>query len=153
MARLDRLSAVKEVAQLGATLGRAFSYELIRAVSSLDDATLEREIGRLVGAELLYQRGVPPKATYTFTHALVQETAYQSLLRSTRQRYHQRIAQVVVERFVDLAETRPEFVAHHFTEAGLSQEAVKMRQQAAQLAVRRLTTRRHSRTLARGSRC
>ncbi len=137
VARLDRVATVKEVAQLGATLGRAFLYELLRAVSPLDEATLQRELGRLVEAELLYQRGVPPQATYTFKHALIQEAAYQSLLKSTRQRYHQRIAQVLVEQFSDAAETRPEYVAHHYTEAGLSQQAVDYWQRAGQRAAQR----------------
>ena len=136
-ARLDRLAVVKEVAQLGATLGRSFPYELLRAVSSLDEETLERELDRLVEAELLYQRGVPPQATYTFKHALVQEAAYQSLLKSTRQRYHGRIAQILVERFSDIAETRPEFVAHHFTEAGLGAPAVGYWQRAARRDIER----------------
>jgi tetratricopeptide (TPR) repeat protein len=137
MARLDRLATVKEVAQLGATLGRAFPYELLRAVSPLDDSALQQALGRLVEAELLYQRGVPPQVTYLFKHALVQETAYQSLLKSTRQQYHQRIARVLVERFPDIAEIRPEFVAHHYTEAGLSQQAVEYWQRAGQRAVQR----------------
>src|SRR5262249_50101279 len=87
MARLDRLAAVKEVAQLGATLGRAFPYALLRAVSPLDEATLQLALARLVEAELLYQRGVLPQVTYLFKHALIQEAAYQSLLKSARQRY------------------------------------------------------------------
>jgi predicted ATPase len=85
MARLDRLAPVKEVAQLGAVLGRSFPYELIRAVSLLDEATLQRGLAQLVEAELLYQRSVPPQATYLFKHALIQDAAYQSLLKSTRQ--------------------------------------------------------------------
>lgn len=136
-ARIDRIAVVKEVAQLGATLGRAFSYDLLRAVSSLDEETLDRELDRLVDAELLYQRGVPPQATYTFKHALVQEAAYQSLLRSTRQQYHQRTAQILVERFSDIAGTRPEFVAHHFTEAGLGVPAVSYWQLAARRDIER----------------
>ena len=95
MARLDRLAVVKEVAQLGAVLGREFAYELLRAVAPLDEATLQQALARLVEAELLYQRGVPPQATYVFKHALIQDAAYQSLLKSTRQQYHQRIAQVL----------------------------------------------------------
>jgi predicted ATPase len=85
MARLDRLPTTREVAQLGATLGRQFPYDLFQAVSPLDEATLQRALERLVDAELLYQRGVPPLATYTCKHALIQDAAYQSLLRSTRQ--------------------------------------------------------------------
>ena len=88
MARLDRLMTAKVIAQLGATIGRQFGYELLQAVAQLDEPTLQRELGRLVEAELLYQRGLPPHATYTFKHALIQDTAHESLLRSTRQGYH-----------------------------------------------------------------
>ena len=98
MARLDRLAAVKGLAQLGATLGREFSYALLQAVSPWDEETLQRGLRQLVEAELLYQRGLPPQATYLFKHALIQEAAYQSLLRSTRQQHHQRIAQVLEAR-------------------------------------------------------
>ena len=120
MARLDRLATVKDVAQLGATIGRTFAYELLQAVSPLDEATLQHGLRQLVEAELVYQRGVPPQATYTFKHALIQDAAYQSLLRSTRQQYHQRLAQVLAEQFPETAETQPELLAHHYTEAGLS---------------------------------
>jgi TOMM system kinase/cyclase fusion protein len=137
MARLDRLATVKEVAQLAATLGRVFPYELLRAVWPRDDATLERELRRLVEAELLYQRGIPPKATYTFKHALIQEAAYQSLLRSTRQQSHQRIARVLEAGFPEIRETQPELLAHHYTEAGLVAQAVPYWQQAGQRAVQR----------------
>ena len=119
-ARLDRLTEGKAVAQLGAALGRTFSYELLRAVASLD----ERRCG--TGWSSWWRRrcctsgGVPPQATYYFKHALIQEVAYQSLLKSTRQQYHQRIAQVLAEQFPDLAETQPELLAHHYTEAGLA---------------------------------
>ena len=95
MARLDRLAAVKGLAQLGATLGREFSYALLQAVAPWDEATLRRGLQQLVEAEFLYQQGLPPQATYLFKHALIQEAAYQSLLKSTRQQYHQRIAQVL----------------------------------------------------------
>ena len=113
MARLDRLATVKEVAQLGATLGRAFRYDLVQAVSLWDDATLQHALARLVEAELLYQRGLPPQATYLFKHALIQEAAYQSLLRSRRQQAHHRIAQVLEAQFPDMAQTQPELLAHH----------------------------------------
>jgi predicted ATPase len=85
MARLDRLATAKTVAQLGAVLGREFAYELIRAVAPMDEATVQRGLAQLVDAELLYQRGHPPQTRYLFKHALIQETAYQSLLKSTRQ--------------------------------------------------------------------
>jgi hypothetical protein len=135
MARLDRLAAVKEVAQLGAALGRAFPYELIRAVSHQDDTTLNQALARLVDAELLYQRGVPPQATYIFKHALVQEAAYQSVLKSIRQQSHQRIAQVLEARFPEIRETRPEFLAHHYTEAGLPARAIPYWHRAGQRAI------------------
>ena len=106
MARLDRLATVKGLAQLGATLGREFSYELLQAVSPWDEATLRRGLQQLVEAEFLYQQGLPPQATYRFKHALIQDAAYQSLLRSTRQQYHQRIAQVLEARFPETAARR-----------------------------------------------
>ena len=137
MARLDRLATVKDVAQLGATIGRTFAYELLQAVSPLDEATLQHGLRQLVEAELVYQRGVPPQATYTFKHALIQDAAYQSLLRSTRQQYHQRLAQVLVERFSETAETQPELLAHHYTEAGLSAQAIPYWQRAGQRALQR----------------
>jgi class 3 adenylate cyclase/predicted ATPase len=130
MARLDRLAAGKEVAQLAATLGRTLPYELLRAVSALDEATLQQTLARLVEAELLYQRGVPPQATYMFKHALIQDAAYQSLLKSTRQQYHRRIAQALAEHFPDTAEAQPELLAHHYTEAGLAEPAVAYWQRA-----------------------
>src|SRR4029450_9942605 len=136
-ARLDRLSAVKEVAQLGATLGRTFSYELLQAVTPLDDVALQQALAQLVAAELLYQRGVPPQATYLFKHALIQEAAYQSLLKSTRQQSHQRIAQVLEARFPETLETQPELLAYHYTEAGLSQHAMGYWQQAGEQALQR----------------
>jgi class 3 adenylate cyclase/predicted ATPase len=137
MARLDRLATVKDVAQLGSTIGRTFAYELLQGVSPLDDATLQHGLRQLVEAELVYQRGVPPQATYTFKHALVQDVAYQSLLRSTRQQYHQCIAQVLAERFPETVETQPELLAHHYTEAGLSALAVGYWQRAGQRASER----------------
>src|SRR4029453_3692783 len=118
MARLDRLAPVKEVAQLGAVLGRSFPYELIRAVSPLDEKTLQRGLAQLVEAELLYQRGHPPQAQYLFKHALIQDTAYQSLLRSTRQHYHQRIAQVLEAQFAEIGETQPELPPYTYTRPG-----------------------------------
>jgi class 3 adenylate cyclase/predicted ATPase len=137
MARLDRLVTAKAVVQYAAVLGRRFSYELLQVVSQLDEAMLQRELSRLVEAELVYQRGLPPQATYTFKHALIQDTAYQSLLRSTRQRYHRRIAEVLTERFPETVETQPELLAYHFTEAGLREQAVGYWQQAGEKAIQR----------------
>jgi predicted ATPase len=134
MARLDRIATGKAVAQLGATIGRTFAYELLQAVSPLDNATLQQGLRQLVEAELVYQRGAPPQATYMFKHALIQETAYQSLLRSTRQQVHQRIAQVLEAQFPALVETQPELVAQHYTAAGCAEPAVIYWQRAGQRA-------------------
>src|SRR5262249_15898126 len=103
-------------------------------VSPLDEATLQQGLRQLVEAELVYQRGMPPQATYTFKHALIQDAAYQSLLRSTRQQYHQRIAQVFEEGFPDQGETEAELLAHHYTEAGLTEQAIPYWQRAGQQA-------------------
>jgi class 3 adenylate cyclase/predicted ATPase len=130
MARLDRLATGKEVAQLGATIGRTYAYELLQAVSPLDEAVLQQGLRQLVEAELVYQRGAPPHATYMFKHALIQEAAYQSLLRSTRQQVHQRIAQVLEARFPSLVETQPELVAQHYTAAGCAEQAILYWQRA-----------------------
>ncbi len=124
MARLDRLGPVKALAQLGATIGRQFSYELLSAVASLDEAELQQALRQLVEAELLHQHGLPPRATYVFKHALIQDAAYQSLLKSARQDYHRRIARALTERFPEVAEHEPELLAHHLTEAGLGEQAV-----------------------------
>jgi class 3 adenylate cyclase/predicted ATPase len=137
MARLDRLAAVKGLAQLGATLGREFSYALLQAVSLGDEDILQRGLHQLVAAEFLYQRGLPPQATYTFKHALIQDAAYQSLLRSTRQQYHQRIAQVVEARFPEICDTQPELVAQHYTAAGCAEQAVRYWERAGQHASER----------------
>jgi predicted ATPase len=137
MARLDRLATVKSLAQLGATLGREFAYELLHAVSPWDEATLRRGLQQLVEAEFLYQRGLPPQATYLFKHALIQDAAYQSLLRSTRQQHHQYIAQVLEARFPALCETQPELLAHHFTEASLHAQAISYWHKAGQRAIER----------------
>jgi predicted ATPase/class 3 adenylate cyclase len=124
MARLDRLVTAKSLAQLGATIGRQFPYALIEAIAPMDEATLQRELRRLVEEEILFEHGVPPESTYLFKHALIQDTAYQSLLKSTRQQAHQQIARTLVEQFSHVADTRPELLAHHYTEAGLYEQAV-----------------------------
>jgi tetratricopeptide (TPR) repeat protein len=134
MARLDRLGAGKRVSQLGAVIGRQFAYGVLRAVAPWEEATLQRALGQLVEAELLYQRGYPPAATYLFKHALIQEAAYQSLLKRTRQQYHQRVAQALAAHFPETAETQPELLAHHYTEAGLSEHAIPWWQRAGQRA-------------------
>jgi predicted ATPase len=134
MARLDRLPNIRDVAQLGAVLGREFTYELVQAIASIEETTLQNGLDQLVAAELLYQRGRPPRAKYVFKHALVQDAAYQSLLKRTRQQHHGRIAEVLEER---TAETQPELLAHHYTEAGLAVPAVGCWRQAGERAVER----------------
>jgi class 3 adenylate cyclase/DNA-binding winged helix-turn-helix (wHTH) protein/tetratricopeptide (TPR) repeat protein len=137
LARLDHLGTVKGMAQLGATLGREFSYDLLRAVAPWDEETLQQGLHQLVEAEFLYQRGLLPQATYLFKHVLIQDAAYQSLLKSTRQQYHQQIAQVLETQFPETVETQPELLAHHYTEASLNEQAVAYWQRAGQRASER----------------
>jgi tetratricopeptide (TPR) repeat protein len=137
MARLDRLGPVQAVAQLAATIGRTFAYDLLQAVAALDAATLQQSLRQLVEAELVYQRGIPPQATYTFKHALIQDAAYHALLKSTRQQYHQRIAQALEAQGANGAETQPALLAHHYTAAGLAAQALPYYRQAGAQAVAR----------------
>ncbi|MET0345884.1 MAG: AAA family ATPase [Casimicrobiaceae bacterium] len=136
-ARLDRLATVKPLAQLCATLGREFSYTLLKAVSVSDDLMLQRSLAQLVHSEFLHQRGAPGEAVYVFKHAMIQEAAYQSLLKSRRQQLHERIAGVIVEQFASEAEAHPEVVALHHTRAGSIDPAVSWWQKAGQHAFRR----------------
>ena len=124
MARLDRLAPVRHIAQLAATLGREFSYELIEAVSPVPEAELRKGLAELVRAELLFQHGVLPNAHYTFKHALIRDAAYQSLLKSRRREYHEQIARTLAERFSDIRDIHPELLAHHFTQAELTEDAL-----------------------------
>src|SRR6058998_3219267 len=137
MARLDRLGTVKSITQLAAVIGRQFAYALLERVSQVDEMTLQRELGQLVEAEIVYQRGLPPQATYTFKHALIQDAAYESLLKSMRQHYHQRIALVLEAQFPETTEGQPELLAHHYTEARLTEQAVHYWSKAGQSAVQR----------------
>jgi class 3 adenylate cyclase/tetratricopeptide (TPR) repeat protein len=137
LARLDRLSEARQVAQLGATLGREFSYELLHAVFPISETEVQTALTKLVEAEILYQRGVGEHARYFFKHALIQDTAYQSLLKSTRQQYHTKIAQVLEGRFPETVATQPELVAHHYTEADLKEQAIPYWQQAGERANQR----------------
>jgi predicted ATPase len=134
MARLDRLGAARDVAQLGAVVGREFAYDVLQAITPLDEGTLQARLAQLAEAELLYQRGRPPRARYVFKHALIQDAAYASLLKSTRQQVHQQIAQVLEARFPALVETQPELVAQHYTAAGCTEQAVVYWQRAGQQA-------------------
>ena len=137
MARLDRLPTVREVAQLGAVLGREFAYEMLRAIATIDEPKLRDGLGRLVEAELLYQRGRPPRSRYIFKHALIQDAAYQSLLRRTRQQYHRQVAELIESEFAGTVETSPELVAHHYTEAGMPAQAIKYWHRAGERAMQR----------------
>jgi class 3 adenylate cyclase/tetratricopeptide (TPR) repeat protein len=137
MARLDRLATAKEVAQLGATLGREFSHELLQAISPLNETILQTALSRLVEAEVLHRRGLGRQAGYFFKHALIQDAAYQSLLKSKRHQVHQRIAQVLEAQFPEAVETQPELIGHHYTEAGLGAQAIPYWQRAGERALQR----------------
>ena len=138
MARIDRLSpAEKHLLQVAAVIGKDVPLALLEAVAELPVATLHWSLARLQGAEFLYESRLVPASVYTFKHALTQEVAYQSLLRSTRQPYHQRIAQVLAEQFPETARLYPERLARHYTEAGLEEQAIPYWQQAGQRALER----------------
>ncbi|RWP32890.1 AAA family ATPase [Mesorhizobium sp.] len=137
MARLDHLAPVKEVAQIGAVIGREFSHDLLAAVAPHDEGKLQDALAQLCRSELIYCRGAPPEATYSFKHALVQDAAYSSLLKTRRQQMHARIAAALEERVAAGSEALPEIIAHHCTEAGLIERAVSYWWQAAQSAIQR----------------
>jgi class 3 adenylate cyclase/tetratricopeptide (TPR) repeat protein len=137
MARLDRLGPAKEVAQVGAVIGGAFSYELLHAVYPIAEENLRSALRKVADAELIYVRGIPPDATYQFKHALIRDTAYEALLRSRRHELHQRIAHTLEERFPDTASLAPELMAHHCTEAGLVAQAVRYWRRAGRRAIER----------------
>jgi class 3 adenylate cyclase len=137
LARLDRLASVKDVAQIGAAIGREFSYRLLAAVSAMPKQELEAALAKLVAAELIFQRGVPPDATYHFKHALVQDAAYASLLRSRRSALHAAIVKELVAGRVGDTEVKPELLAHHCAEAGMAEEAMRHYLEASQQSVAR----------------
>ena len=124
MARLDRMEGDRELAQLAAVLGREFSHELLAAVATVDEPTLQAELAKLAQAEILYPKGRPPRCTYIFKHALLEDALYNALVKGKRQQFHRRIAEVLEAQFPQTAETQPELLAHHFTEAGLTEKAV-----------------------------
>ena len=137
MARLDRLPTIREIAQLGAVVGREFSYEMMQAISLMDEVDLQNGLDRLVEAELLYARGRPPRANYIFKHALVRDAAYHLLLRHSRQQHHRRVAEALEAGFAETVETHPELLAHHYTEASLPESAIGYWQHAGELALKR----------------
>ncbi|HEX6113452.1 MAG TPA: AAA family ATPase, partial [Geminicoccaceae bacterium] len=137
LARLDRLARVKEVAQIGAAIGREFSHALLAAVADRPEPELQAALDQLVSSELVFRHGTPPDVTYSFKHALVQDAAYGTLLKSRRQQLHARIAKVLEQQFPPQAETQPELVARHYTAAGLAAEAVPYWLRAGRHALRR----------------
>jgi predicted ATPase len=137
LARLDHLGVAREIAQLSAVIGREFSFELLDAVAPMHGAALGDGLGQLAKAGLILARGAPPKATYVFKHALVQDAAYGSLLRSTRRQLHGRIARAITQLTPQIAETQPELLAHHYGQAGLVDDAVAFGLKAGRSAARR----------------
>jgi predicted ATPase/class 3 adenylate cyclase len=137
IARLDRLVSIKEIAQIGAALGREFSYRLLAAVAPLAGAPLEAALAQLGAAELIFARGEPPDSTYVFKHALVQEAAYASVLHSKRLRLHGRIADALHDHFPEIVEAHPDLMAHHLAEAGLPERAIEYLKKAGEHAIRR----------------
>ncbi len=139
MARLDRVTAVKEIAQIGATIGREFSYELLAAVSPMARSALDDGLDRLIDSGLAFRQGRIPDATFTFKHALVQDAAYDSLLKSRRQVLHAAIAQVLSERYPETAQSAPALLARHYTAAGLDEQALHFWRRAGEAALKRVT--------------
>ena len=137
LARLDRLESAREVAQIGAALGRRFSYQLISAVAAMPQQQLDQALARLVNAELIWRRGTPPEAEYTFKHALVQDAAYGMLLRDSRRTLHAQIAETLETKFSEISEREPELLAYHNTEAGLIEKAAGLWAKAGQISLTR----------------
>jgi hypothetical protein len=138
LARLDRLASVREIAQIGACIGREFSYELLASASAFGNDRLEEALRKLVDAGLVYRRGAPPDATYTFKHALVQDAAYDSLLKAKRQQLHAQIAHALEKEFSGRVVDEPELLAHHYTQAGKLAEAIPLWRKAGELALTRV---------------
>jgi class 3 adenylate cyclase/predicted ATPase len=149
LARLDHLGSAREVAQIGAALGRRFSHQLISAVSAMPQQQLENGLAHLVKAELIWRRGNPPNAEYTFKHALVQEAAYGTLLRNSRRTLHSKIAETFEKRLPDVTERQPELLAYHYTEAGLIEKAAGLWAKAGQMSLARSALREAAAQLAR----
>jgi class 3 adenylate cyclase/predicted ATPase len=150
LARLDRLAPTREVAQIGAALGRSFSHELISAVAQMPRQKLDDALEQLVRAELIFRRGTPPDAEYTFKHALVQDAAYDTLLRSNRQQLHARIAAVMESKFPEVVASTPEVLAQHYTTAGIALQAISYWLKAGQGALQRSTLTEAASHLTKG---
>ena len=136
-ARLDRLGSARDMAQIGAVIGRGFSYRLLQAVAGMDDVPLQMALERLAEADILLVQGLPPESDYRFKHALIQEAAYENLLKSRRQVLHRRVAEILRDRFADTAAAEPEALAYHFTQAGLTDAAIEWWGKAGDQALRR----------------
>jgi class 3 adenylate cyclase/predicted ATPase len=150
MARLDRLGSAREVAQIAATIGKEFSYELLRAISPLDETKLTGALNRLVDADVLEQYLLSPQTQYSFRHALIRDAAYESLLRSKRRQYHGQIAAALQESFPEIVNANPELIAVHYTDAGLVEQAVASWQRAGQRALERSANQEAIRHLTKG---
>ena len=137
MARLDRLGPAREVAQVGSVIGRGFSYQLLRDVAGMDDAPLQAALEKLAEADIVLVQGLPPESDYRFKHALIQDAAYENLLKSRRQVLHRRVAETLRDRFADTAAAEPEVLAHHFTQAGMTDAAIEWWGKAGDQALRR----------------
>jgi class 3 adenylate cyclase/predicted ATPase len=137
MARLDRLGPAREVAQIGAVIGRGFSYALLRDVAGMEHASLQAALEKLAEADILLVQGLPPESDYRFKHALIQDAAYENLLKSRRLVLHRRVAEILRDRFADTAAAEPEVLAHHFTQAGLTDAAIEWWGKAGDQALRR----------------
>ena len=137
MARLDRLGPAREVAQICAVIGRSFSYPLIRAVAGMEGAALQNALEQLAEADILLVQGLPPESEYRFKHALIQDAAYENLLKSRRQVLHRRVGEALRDNFAATAAAEPEFLAHHFTQAGLAEAAIEWWDRAGQRSLER----------------
>jgi class 3 adenylate cyclase/predicted ATPase len=136
-ARLDRLGSAREVAQIGAVIGRDFTYALLRAVAGIEDTPLQMALERLAEADILLVQSLPPSSDYRFKHALIQDAAYENLLKSRRQVLHRRVAEVLLGQFPATAAAEPELLAHHFTQAGLTETAIEWWGKAGQRSLER----------------
>src|SRR5262245_36940924 len=150
MARLDRLGSAREVAQIGAVIGRDFSYPLLRAVAGMDDMPLQVALDRLADADILLVQGLPPDADYRFKHALIQDAAYENLLKSRRLALHRRTGEVLRDQFATTAAAEPELLAHHFTQAGLTEVAIEWWGKAGQRSLERSANVEAAAHFARG---
>ena len=137
MARLDRLGPAREVAQIGSVIGRDFSYSLLRALADMEEAPLQSALERLAEADILLVQGLPPDADYRFKHALIQDAAYENLLKSRRQVLHRRVAEILRDQFAARAAAEPELLAHHFTQAAMPEAAIEWWGKAGQRSLER----------------